>query len=244
MIKKTFIVIIFSLMTGQIFACGGSYQYRLFPIGIINGDLVIIETSLNKYWDPSAGTTIVTRNRWKGTITLKKVDKQGQFKTLQFIDTVDILDRDYSKELMPFFDTAYFIASNLTDFQAGKNPTIEFCNFKKDCKTLGLISSTAKMLTVKTNDENEFEIAFPEVVVQQSESSGGIANQDFKINSIRTISIGENKLIVANFAFGEEQNTDFNKQTKFQQQCTSLSKCVYKELTLYHGLSFDAIIWD
>ena len=245
MTKPIFILITFFLTTGQLLACGGAYQCRLFPIGTTNDKLVIIETSLNRYWGAdTAGVTIETRNRWKGVITLKTMDKQGQLETLQLIDTVDILDRDYSKELKAFFDTAFSISSKLTDFQPADIPTIEFCNFKEECEIIDLISSTADTLTTKTKDEKEFKISFPQTVIQESETSGGMTNQTFKINSIRTIIIGRHKLIVANFASGEEHNTDFTTQTKDLQPCESIADCVYKEVTLYHGLSFDAIIWN
>ena len=95
-----------------------------------------------------------------------------------------------------------------------------------------------------TKDEKEFEIVFPQSVIQQSETSGGMTNQTFKINSVRTMIVGKHNLIIANFASGEENNTDFDTQTKGQKQCGSLSDYIYKEVTLYHGLSFDAIIWN
>ena len=135
MMRAIFISVTLLIVTGKLFACGESYQYRLFPVGITNDKLVIIETSLNRYWAPDNGiTTLETRNRWKGVIMLKTMDKQGKLKTLQAIDTIDILDRDYCIELKPFFDTAFSIASKLPDFQSANNPTIEFCNFKEDCK--------------------------------------------------------------------------------------------------------------
>jgi hypothetical protein len=242
--KRIFQILLYVIFTGQLFACGGSFQYRLFPIGQSENKIILIETSLNRYWGPdTVGATIETRDRWKGTISLIKITKQGNIELIEILDTIDILDRDYSKELKPYFDTAFQIASKLPDFNIANIQNIEFCDFKKDCKMVDLITSTIDKLTIRDNEGNDFEIKIPNIIVENSEFSGGMGNQDFKINSIRKLTIGKNELTIIDFASGEEHNTNINKQKENQKQCGNIEDCIYKEITLYHGLAFDAIIW-
>jgi len=230
--------------TGQLFACQEAFQYRLFPIGQRINTIIAIETSLNRYWGPdTVGATTVGKDRWEGTVALISLSKQGKYELINIIDTVDILDIDYCKELNSYFDSAIHSASKLAGFEIAPNPSIEFCNYKKDCQTIDLINSTVEKLAVKDENENKYEIKFPKVITEYSTLSGGMENQEFKINSIRKMTIGKSELIIINFASGEEHNTNFDREIKNQKQCTSIKKSIYKEITLYHGLAFDAIIF-
>ncbi|HLU86025.1 MAG TPA: hypothetical protein VKZ45_11155 [Vicingaceae bacterium] len=242
--KKIIQILILLIFSSEIFACGGSFQYRLFPIGQEGQSIIAFETSLNRYWGPdTAGATIETRDRWKGVVSLIRIGNNIKPELIEIIDTIDILDRDYVKELKPYFDIALKKAQEIKDFVIAKNPEIEFCNFKIDCKTVDIIKDTNEIITVIGVNGGKYEIGYPKTVIDNSEASGEMVNQDFKMNSIRKVTIGKTELIIINFASGEDHNTNFEKQIENQKQCESIENSIYKEVTLYHGLAFDAIIW-
>lgn len=235
------LVLILSLATKG-FSCGGAFQYRLFPIGATSGKLVLIETALERYWsngDPD--TTGETRDWWNGTVILKTMDSLGNLEVVEKLGEVDFPDMNYSNELKPLFDKAFKRADDLPGFQIANTPTVEFCNFREKCETVDLISSTTDDLALKPKGKKEIQVSIPSIVIQHSKSNGGL-DPNFRINSIRTIKLGENEMIIANIASGEIHNTDLESQTKNQEKCISLQDCIYKEIVIYHGISFDVIL--
>jgi hypothetical protein len=240
-VKKTAFILSF-LISVQIFACGGAFQLRYFPIGTNDSKVILIETSLNRYWAPDTmGALIETRDRWRGVVTLKSLGKNGIYTTIKIIDTIDILDKDYSKELSVPFSKALSIASALKGFAKAELLSVEFCNFKSDCQLLDLVQDTlTNKLFVITNDQRKIAIEYPAIVEKESESNGGISNMIFKISSIRRLKLLDINLIVIDFLAGEDHNGTSDQPNTPQFSPNN----AYPEMVIYHGLNFDAIIWD
>jgi len=243
---RQLLIILAILTTGKVFACGGAYQLRLFPIGMTDNKIILIETSFHRYSGPdTSNETTSVRDRWRGTIKLSSLDKKGIYKQIQLVDSLDFPDFNYISEFKKSFKKAIASAQSIHNFVKADKQVIEFCNYKKSCKFLSIKADTTKnQLRVTTLDRKNISINFPEEIINESEAIGGISNQHFSINSIRKIKIGDINLTVVDFATGEENNTDFITQTKNQEKCSSPIDCIYPEIVLHHGISFDKIIWE
>jgi len=238
-------IILLTIFSSEILACADSYQYRLFPIGLEGQSVIAMETSLVRYWAPdTTGIDADTRTRWKGTISLMRLKKGNKPELIETINTIDILDRDYVKELNPYFAITVEKAKNIKDIVFAENTDLEFWDFKLDYKNVFIKKNDQSNLTINNVNGKELKIDFPHQIIEQSVKTGGIVNQDFKMISIRSIEIGDFEFQIINIASGEEHNTDFIKQKERMKKHEQLENAIIPEITIYHGLAFDSIIWN
>ena len=240
---RTIQILLLLIFSSQVIACGDAFEYRLFPLGQKGEKLVAMETSLNRYWAPdTVGLTLDNRDRWRGVISL--VTLNGSKKELiKVFDTVDILDKNYESELKPFLIVALSEAEKMENFEPYQLNRIEYTNLSKECDSFHITKQSDDFIKVMSENGEQTKLTYKDDVIRQAAYRGGITGLDFEINSIRYYQVRNRKVAVINFASGEKHNTDIKEHTENQKQFKLIENCFYKELTLYHGLSFDAIIW-
>tara|TARA_B100000508_G_scaffold140192_1_gene140459 strand:- start:57 stop:788 length:732 start_codon:yes stop_codon:yes gene_type:complete len=240
---RTIYIFLLLIFSSQVIACGDAFEYRLFPLGQNGEKLVAMETSLNRYWAPDTiDLTLENRDRWKGFISLVTIHESEKV-LIKVLDTVDILDKNYESELKPFLIVAFSEAEKMENFEPYQLKSIEYTNLSKESETYNIIDQTDDFIKVKSVKGERTDLSYQDDIVREAASRGGIADQEFRMNSIRFYQIRNRKVVVINFTSGEMHNTDIEEQTEDQKQYKLIENCFYKELTLYHGLSFDSIIW-
>ena len=243
--RKILIVILLILSFQSSFSCGKAYVYKLYPIGFVNSKLIVIETSLDRFWARDVEDSPVKkeeRTRWKGVISLKELNENGELKLIEIVDTIEILDNKYIKQIKPFFKKAIIKAKKIPDFEIISDIKIDYCSLKNKCNEIKLLkqSETAIEIEIQTK---KYKSYFSEKFIENSLPSGGILNQDFKIQSIRELTFNKVNYLVIHIASGEIHNSNIDlmntiKETEF----TDIRKSIYIEPTLYHGLGLDILI--
>lgn len=215
-------------------ACHQAFQYRLFPIGIADSSLVVIELNLvrNLRWG----------DRWEGQVSLYYYFHGKKYGAIKQFDSVVIWDSIYTEQLQAYFDGFFETAAAIPGFVKGGVPSVEYCRHKRKCKLLSLSFDKRNYPIVQAKNKRKFKLNYPEEVIKDISFLGYLENQPFYLQSVRKMEIAGKEYIIANIGTGEPESTNLKTQWKSPKQFLTIESCIYKELTLYHGLCFDSII--
>jgi hypothetical protein len=192
--KKVFLIIIFSIFFIEAYSCCAARQYKLFPMGESNGDLIFVEFNLFRYCSRDGMPGMGENNEfwWKGTVNLVSYSNNSLI-FIQNIDTVEIKEcictyktvdssSNYQEELFPFYQKALSVANHLENFTIAKTINISFNNNLDIEKIYTDTSYTVKYKVRDTIiDIGDMISCYPENLIE----SRNYETENYKITIIR-----------------------------------------------------------
>ncbi|MEA3495412.1 MAG: hypothetical protein U9R42_05185 [Bacteroidota bacterium] len=210
--KKVFITILLILLFLSSYSCGKAYVNKLYPIGFVKSKLIVVETSLDRFWARDTEENPVKREertRWKGIILLKELNKNGEFEIIEIVDTIEIIDNRYVDEIRPYFEKAIQKAKSIPYFEIIPEISLTMCNLNKECGNLKLLKQSETTIEIEIGNKKH-KNDFTKIFIENSSPSGGILNQNFKIQSIRELELDEDLYLIIHIASGEIHNSQID----------------------------------
>lgn len=183
----TLLLIILSYQVN--FACSAAYQYSLFPLGASMGQVVLLELELERYLKTPenqlmqfGGNRRFSDNkydaetievRWKGSIKLYTY--QGKKRVLfKDLGQVDLLDKEYTASLQPYFSEAMELAQAMPMFEEARLENMGICHYDRSCTFFDRIINKEQIkFYCKSNEKNynldSAEVIFPYKVLEKAE---------------------------------------------------------------------------
>lgn len=104
--KKTTLFFLFVGYLNFVFGCCGAGKYRIFPLGQVQGDIVVVTFDLGRKCD--RGTRMFSEYHWQGTVKIAYL-QADTLKVVAILDTIDFYqtnERDSGiNYLVQFYDS-------------------------------------------------------------------------------------------------------------------------------------------
>jgi len=163
-IMKFFSLIVFLFITNCVYSCCVAFQYRLFPVGESENQIILIEILLTRYCENGDGFGEENEVWWTGEVNLKKYSN-GKLELIQKVDSINIKVCDcgidgpilksdkkgkseYFEKMMFYYTKAYAEAQKLPNFTKAKTKNIQF----NDSLNYQIIETDSSQI-IKTNDK-------------------------------------------------------------------------------------------
>lgn len=246
-----------SLSFSSALACLNTYQYKIFPIGTLDGDLVTIDFQIQRSEDNSPARHVKIgfgkgpqeQQIWRLKSYISTYDKHQKLQFNLAQDIGQARGEDYTKKLKTLYQTALAEAVKKYPKMVLFNPQgISFCNFNKDCD----------LVSIKYDVEQKKDFVFYngqsyEIGILKDSSYIGFNNSlyyanhstAFYLSSSRTYINKTGRLLVChyetgtNLSFYEDEKHSFVPDLEF----VDLRNAIYQEPVLHHGFGYDVLVW-
>ena len=225
--RKLWLGLILFFVFTSAFPCGWAYQFKIFPVGVMGDTIVTVDVKMQR-------SDYVANITDEETIKEDFYDLQWQLKSYVtkynskqipyssvLIDSLDVKDGDYSKDLDRIYKQAFLkILQNTKNIKLFTPIDISFCEYQEKCKTVAreennIIYKNKKyrleILDLKNRDYygfNGFYFQGEEDDAYWDTKEGREIYRDivngFAIGSIRRFTVSDKELVVIHLQRGHE----------------------------------------
>tara|TARA_R110002049_G_scaffold199382_3_gene369499 strand:+ start:3530 stop:4330 length:801 start_codon:yes stop_codon:yes gene_type:complete len=261
--KLKFITIAFLLQSLMAFACLDARQHKLFPIGVIDENIVFIEAHIKRTHDTdkSENDTFEIKEKWHIKSYVAVYDKAQRLISKTEIDTDDIKGKSYLSLLQSNYSNGLFqIKSLFKNIDYFTNDYISFCDYQKKCNKLELKSDTIAKKDHFIYNKKNYSVRLNR---SQKEKERALFIDNllaYFISSVRIYKTKDLELVIGHLATGHEvsmgwitdnpekketENGDTIKPRKEYRpdfKFNELYTAVYQEPLMHHGSGYDFFI--
>ena len=198
MLRLLLSILFIFYLGGSAYACSAAYQYSLFPLGSTGGQLVILETELNRYLTSpdnqmiqmgggmplNGGRKMNLEVRWKGTLKVYILQNDSMVLSKK-IGFVDLLDEEYQAHLKPYFNKAMNHARGLPFFSEASLIKTGYCHYDRSCTFMDLtILEDSTRFLINLGDSSfratKFEVPFRQTTLEKFQNMTKLQFTEFK----------------------------------------------------------------
>jgi hypothetical protein len=250
----------------NVFACLSASQNRIFPLGVTNDGLCVVETHMNRtHYRDSTIKADDWEAGWVGFSYFKIYDSNYKVIESKCIDTFRLFKGELHDSLLQLsFLKGLAYAKMQHDFIIATPEAITFCDFQIRCSKAKLLFSFAKNnVSILLPNNKKYPIPFLNDTLAISNSFIGFEKYDdaafvaadfersMFVGSVRNFVINNRKLTVVHICSGSIVNlANGGKYPPGNNERTpnilfnSIEKSVIDEPLLHHGTGFDVFIWE
>jgi hypothetical protein len=269
--KSFFILLLTFFFSGAAFACINTYQFKMFPVGVHNNEVITVDVKVNR-------TSQYEGKNWHGLKT-----GGGELDEMWILTAfVSIYDKKQKLISKTPLDSSYSLGSSYTDtlqrlYSKGFNsilkqfPSLElfapyyisFCDFQKQCDRISIVNdSTAKNdYMIYRGQRYSLDIVHDTAYYGFARSPYYIDNTlPMHISSVRIYRSKSMELVIAHLETGHELSmgwitSDPKKKPQEEYDTVILAKehkpgfvfndikkATYSEPLLHHGYGYDVFI--
>lgn len=249
--------IILSLGFNSAMACLNTYQYKIFPIGTLEGKIISIDFQIKRSEDSSPSRHVNLGFRkppqekqiWRLRSYISTYDKSQKLLSNLAFELGQVKGEDYTQKLNELYQSA--INQSIKDYPKMVlfNPqSISFCNFNKHCDLVSIENDADKEKDFVIYNKKAYEIN-----ILKDSSYIGFNNSlyyannssSFYLSSTRTYINKTGRMLVChyetgtNLSFYEDEKHSFVPDFEF----VDLRHASYQEPVLHHAFGYDIIVW-
>ena len=277
MLKRLGLILFFlAFLHNAIWACSYAYQYSYFPLGKSGAHEwlflhLVMERNVNTpensgglikpkggIYNSRTNTDITVR--WTGKLHLMSMDSRTQqMEMLQTIAyNIDIDDKTYEEELLPYFEEGMALARQRPNFEPALLETIGYCRHDNDCNFLKkeIDEANLKMYWTIEGYTHKALSIFPQEILEKFavvthskvedmqmtlEPASMVAYfMSWKPYSIRLYKVGNETLFAYSIGRGRRDFYASEKAKNWQMPSVgSVEAYIEGNDILYHGQRFD-----
>ncbi len=260
------IVVLIVLFSIDSFACMATTQFKMFPIGIGNGEIITADTFIYRSSYRGEKKEKGIRNNktmWNIELSIAIYDLKGNIVSMEVIEKLTVKEEKYDAHLKTAYKkllhTSKLKYPNLNFFTP---KYISFCDFQKKCEILKVKNDTVnkKDYLIYRNKKHPISLAKYEKYKQSALFTGNLSS--YYVSSTRVYNTKNTELVIAHLQTGHEVsmgwiNDDpistpkeedvYNpniipKEHKPEIQFNKLSEAIYQEPLLHHAYGFDFFV--
>jgi hypothetical protein len=254
--KQHYIFILLFTKATLTFACFDTYQFKIFPIGLLEENIVTIDFKIrrsseylvNQQYYPSRLEGKPGTIMWIFSSFISVYNKNQQIISLIPIETKCSNDKKYNDTLSQLFTNCLKKISNkYPNIKLFKPISISFCDYQHKCSNLKYKFDTLTQKDILIFDGQKYQTN-----IFKDSSYYGLDKSVYKpnrlfyltINSIRVLKADNTTIVVSHFTNGEDidldiEKTKVSKEFKPKWTFTDIKKSYYKEPVLHHGYGLD-----
>ncbi len=254
--KQHYIFILLFIKATFAFACFETYQFKIFPIGLLEENIVTIDFKIrrsseyvvNQLYYPSRPEGKPGTIMWIFSSFISVYNKNQQIISLIPIETKCSNDKKYIDTLSQLFNNCLKkITNKYPNIKLFKPIYISFCDYQQKCNNLRYKFDTLTRKEFLIFDGQKYQTK-----IFKDSSYYGLDKSIYKpnklyyltINSIRVLQAGNTTIVVSHFTNGDESDLNIekpkvSKEYKPKWSLTDINKSYYKEPVLHHGYGLD-----
>lgn len=267
----TFLIVL--IIQYQSIACSAAYQYSLFPLGSSMGQVIILEVELDRYLDSPANKMMQIGGRghldntpaegvdvrWKGTLKLYTL-QDGALILHQDLGTIDIRDANYNDALLPYFQKAYDIATQMPMFEEAILESVGYCHHDRTCSFMTLTIDEENVKFYASSNEESYKdkkcpVPFSQKTLLKVEMATQIKFTDFQNIekeyqvdffrlwsplTVRRYKIGEQTVQIFSLGRGDKSRYLLGKEENWKSpNLENIASYIDGNDVLFHGQRFD-----
>ncbi len=254
----------FILQSGEIEACLGASQNRIFPLGISEGRLCVFETHLRRTEYREKGKPVLElKAAWLGISYFNIYDDKLNILHSEVIDTINMFEQsEYLSVITKSFDRAMILAKSQEGFIQAQPESIFFCDYRKTCSHASLVFDTIKNDIGIVFEKHEYRVnpLYDSTSIASNflnyysnfdyEKNLATEFEDFLfINSVRRFQIGEESLCIVHIGSGNVFETasggTYPPGNEYEAEFpfSDIDQSVFEESVMHHGHGFDFCFW-
>jgi hypothetical protein len=255
--KNPLVLILLVALHADAFACGSAEQSRIFPVGIVQAGLVVVEMEMGR------GEGNDERLHWSGTSYLVVYDFAHQVKSRQQLQDFRFADSDYSKGISAAFRFGLERARKMEGIALLAPKSILFADYARSCSALSLHNDTLKKelslvvskkhypVTVARDTNSIARVWFHRYMTESY--YGSVDYSDYYdhlgISSIRKFQAGKRELLIVHLGDGQTMHTadgepiPAGKEYKAGFSFDKLENSAFEEPVMHHGAGFDFFVF-
>jgi hypothetical protein len=236
--------------------CLAASQARIFPLGITDKGLLVVETRLGRAENLKDANNDEMKPYWGGICYLKIYDKHHTEIASTIIDTLKTFkQQDYERQVYRVFEKGMKIAAGYPNFKPAKPVAITFADYQQKCSMASIAFDT---INNKINIQLKGNAKYPITILNDATSVAanligayGFENEvmakdlngNLGINSVRQFTVANKKLSIVHLGTGNGIGAP-GKEYKANFAFNDINKSVFFEPVLHHGNGFDFFIWE
>jgi len=260
-LKFLFLFVLFQSLNA--YACLYAKQHKLFPIAVLDGNIIMIEAHIHRTEDINKDDKErhMMKVKWKIKSYISIYDTSQNLISKTEMEKVEIKGDSYEPILQSVYTKGLFqIKSIYSDLDYFEAEYISFCDYRKKCKKLEVKTDTlAKTDTFKYKKKN-FTIQLEDNKKDKENALFTDNLSHYYLSSVRIYKAKAIELVLGHLATGHEvsmgyitENPD-EKETedgyKYEAReeykpdfnLDDLYTAVYQEPIMHHGYGFDLFI--
>lgn len=262
LMKYYFIYIFFMLQSLVVNACLSANQYKIFPIGIKDTEIITLTAHINRYdsFDKNEEFKI-PKIGWSIKYYIATYDLNGKLIFQDKTEKLIVESEHYNEELSKTYERKLKeIKLQNKNIQFFTPEYISFCDFQKKCNILTLKNNLKKEEDYLIYESEKHPISLN--AFQEFKRSATFTDNlsAYYLSSIRVYKSNNIKVVIGHVGTGYETSmgwitNDPNKKPKDEYDVVilaqehkpnfkfdQLSKTIYEEPLLHHGYGFDFLI--
>ena len=258
----TYIIACFPIL--NVFACLDARQYKIFPVGVINDQIVTIDANLRRTHSrlPQNNENIRTPDvMWIIKSYVSVYDKHQNLICRKPIDEIEVFQRKYLSALQSLFNEGMQdIRQEYQDIDYFETEYISFCDFQKNCRLLKVEHDTLNEKDFLVYKSKKHAINFKEYNNYYNSALFTSNLMAYHLSSVRIFKTKTIELVIGHLETGHEISmgwitSDPNKKPKDEYDTVILAKehtpkipfdtletSAYEEPLLHHGYGFDFFV--
>ncbi|MGB5983489.1 MAG: hypothetical protein WBG46_15220 [Nonlabens sp.] len=237
-------------------ACLNADQHKIFPIGVVDGKILVLKAHLHRtHSDLKSENEWTVNPMWIITSTLNIYDRNQNLKSESFFKESTVHKEEYAVELSIIFDTALEnIDSRFPEIEYFKPTYISFCDFQKKCNRLEFISKedSDDQTFVYAGQQFNLNTTYFDELTKPMTNSSSLSN--YYISSVRIFKSQKFELVLAHVANGHEvsmgfiggssdsvhvENKYISEENRPDVSFENLGLSIYQEPLMHHGFGYD-----
>ena len=271
MLKQILISIVFIIQTSVSFACLNTYQFKVFPVGVSNKQIITVDVIVKRTSQEEGnyklkfGLTDYKKfdDMWILYSSISTYDKNQKLLSNIPMDTVYALGESYTDTLnKTFLEGVTRIENEFTDLEYFTPEYISFCDFQQKCNRVQVKTDTVLNRDYIIFDGETYQIELKkersEYNITQDKGSLG-PFESLYVNSVRVyktthLTLCVNHIRIGQYALISTRKTNSNnsettrrnryipKEHRPDVEFTTLKTSTYQEPVLHHDYGFDVFI--
>lgn len=267
---KFLIIVYLALSAIPSFACLNTYQFKVFPVGITNNDIITIDfqiyrtsTEEGKRWleleiDAEQGDS----EMWIIDAYISVYDKRQKLKSNTHFEKTYSIGESYLELLKKIYSKGYKrILEEYPKLDSFTPEYLSYCDFQKRCHLLEVAYEEKHNKDFLIYNEKQYEVE----IIKDTTYFGFDRNRyhseritEFHISSVRIYKCKDVELVVSHLETGHEismgwitsdpevvkenEMARLSKEYKPPIEFREIEHSVYEEPLLHHGYGFDVFI--
>ncbi len=262
--KIKIILYLFFLYSTASYACLSTTQFKTFPIGIYNGNIITIDAFIyrDSYTDKDGKEKFpMPKILWEIKTFIAIYDMSGKLISKQEIEMSEIKNDKYLSQLQSSYKKGIqIIKKRYSKLEYFKPSYISYCDFQKKCEILEIENDTINKKDYLIYKEEKHSINLNNYNEYKKSMLYSDNLTSYFISSTRIYRTDKIEIVIAHLETGHEISmgwitTDQNKKPKDDYDVVIIAKekkpefefvdlenAVYEEPLLHHGYGFDFLI--
>ncbi|RZJ67459.1 MAG: hypothetical protein EOO50_05585 [Flavobacterium sp.] len=253
--KKIGLALLLLLFAETASACLNTYQFKIFPVGVVNGNIVSVDFKIrrtskaegNQMLDLGLKDARAMDVMWILDAYISTYDKSQKLLTSEHFEQVYSLEEDYGSKLQSVYSVCLSkIKSANPTIDLFKPDYISFCDYQQKCKLVAIESDTIKHLDYMSYNKKKHLL--PVMRDTSYYGFGGNAPEkaiDLYVSSVRVYKSKNMTLVMSHLETGHEISMnlmDDSKEKKPNIAFRNIAEATYVEPLLHHGYGVDIFI--